>query len=125
MKNSLTLKLSVLVLLALCNSCNTLNENGIKSGPGTNLILTKSNISLLQGAWGTDTNLNATFGIYSDSIYYPDPNLWYKYSISADTLITYSGKNIEDKMLVTKITNDSLILKYLRVNEVMRYSKRK
>jgi hypothetical protein len=112
-------------LLILCYCCNSSFEKKIKSTSENNLILTKSNISLLQGAWGLDTNLNASFGIYRDSIYYPDPNLWYKYSISADTLIIYSDQNIEDEILVIKITTDSLILKYLRENEVMRYSKRK
>jgi hypothetical protein len=102
-----------------------LNENEPKSDTGSNLILTKSNAALLQGAWGIDTNLNAIFGIYADSIYYPDPNSWFNYSINADTLIIYSGNKIEDKVLVTKITTDSLVLNYLRVNEVVRYSKRK
>ena len=80
---------------------------------------------MLKGAWGTDTNLNASFGIYSDSIYYPDPDLWYKYSINGDTIILYDGNNIENKMLVVSLTKDTLILKYLLVNEDIKYSKRK
>jgi len=118
--------ISILVpLIALFIGCNTSNENNIKSNSGQNFIITKDNISFLQGAWGIDTNFNASFGIYSDSIYYPDPNLWYRFSIKGDTLITYSGKTIEDKMIVLNISKDSLTLKYLQVNEVIKYYKRK
>jgi hypothetical protein len=125
MKIILRIILINLSLLVFCNGCSSFNENKTNSDVEKILILTKSNISLLQGAWGIDPNLNANFGIYTDSIYYPDPDLWYKYSINADTLIIYSEINIEDKILVTKISKDSLVLKYLQVNEVVRYSRRK
>ena len=124
-KNIFQIELIFLSLLALFNCCSSSNENKINSDSEKILILTKDNIPLLQGAWGVDTNLTANFGIFPDSIYYPDPNLWYKYSINADTLIIYSNDISEDKILVTKLTKDSLVLKYLLINEVVSYSRRK
>ena len=70
--------------------------------------------NLIQAAWGHGENENAMFGIFSDSLYYPDPNLWCKYEISGDTLIIIDEANFREKNLILKLTNDTLILNYLQ-----------
>ncbi len=66
----------------------------------------------IKGIWGHDENENAYFGIYDDSIYYPDPDLWYKYELNFDTLIIHKEDNNVEKIKIMQQTNDSLILYY-------------
>lgn len=66
-------------------------------------------IENLIGAYGGDEETeNAYFGIFEDSIYYPDPNLWIKYELKKDTIITTEDDYVE-KWLVLKLTTDSLV----------------
>ena len=82
------------------------------------------NNSLL-GAWGNDELGNAVFAFYSDSIYYPDPNLTYKYDLNQDTLTIYKEDNNLERIKILKMTMDSLILNYLDYEIEVLYKKRK
>ena len=77
----------------------------------TTSVMNKIEINI-KGAWGNDKNGNAYFGIYDDSIYYPDPDLWYKYELISDTIIIYKEENMIEKIIILKLTNDSLVLFY-------------
>jgi len=72
MKNLIIILSSVLIF------CSFNQQNEEKE-----LKITTSN---LIGAFGGDEETeNAYFGIYEDSIYYPDPNIWVKYELIGDT----------------------------------------
>jgi hypothetical protein len=78
------------------------------------------------GAWGDEVSTgNADFGVYKDSIYYPDPNIWYKYSLSNDTIILYRENGVIEKVLIKSVTNDSMILEYLDYQIYGSYRRRK
>nr|WP_319401674.1 hypothetical protein [uncultured Carboxylicivirga sp.] len=71
----------------------------------------KINIENLKGAYGGDVEIeNAYFGIYEDSIYYPDSDIWVKYQLKKDTIITTNSENYIEKFLILKLTSDSLVL---------------
>lgn len=74
-------------------------------------LITNRNLRII-GAWGTDEIGNARFAFYSDSIYYPDPHISYKYEINYDTILIHRGDNFVQKMLILKLTPDSLFLSY-------------
>ena len=76
-----------------------------------NKKLKESEITI-KGAWGNDENGNAYFGIYDDSIYYPDPDLWYKYELISDTIVIYKEENTIEKIQILKLSSDSLVLFY-------------
>jgi len=79
----------------------------------------------LLGAWGNDELGNAVFAFYPDSMYYPDANLWYKYSIISDTIrIEKENKNIE-KVQVVEINDETVKLNYLDYEIIETYNKRK
>jgi len=67
----------------------------------------------LIGAWGNDENGNAFFGIYTDSIYYPDPNMWCRYELREDTIIITDEYENEERLLILKLTQDSLVVNYI------------
>jgi len=91
--------ISTLTLVILCSFFQFKEER---------LKITKEN---LQGAYGGDEETeNAYFGIYKDSIYYPDPNIWVKYELKGDTIITTDSDNYNEKLLILKLTSDSLVL---------------
>jgi len=76
------------------------------------------------GAWGDDEIGNAQFDFYSDSIYYPDPNLWYKYNLNADTLIITKEDSYKEKIVINKISSDSMTLNYLDYGVTETFRKR-
>jgi hypothetical protein len=76
------------------------------------------------GAWGDDEIGNAQFAFYSDSMYYPDPNLWYKYDLKADTLIITKEDNYKEKIIINKISSVSMTLYYLDYGISETYRKR-
>lgn len=68
-------------------------------------------IENLIGAYGGDEETeNAYFGIYKDSVYYPDSNLWSKLKLKGDTIILTDESNYVEKLLILKLTTDSLIV---------------
>ncbi len=77
------------------------------------------------GAWGKDDIGNAEFSFYKDSLYYPDPNIWCKYKIISDTIFIERDNNWTEKILILKLDEDSLKLKYLEYGEIEIYGKRK
>jgi len=106
------------LILSSCN--NSINESNAKKH-----ITIENSSDVLDGIWGSNEKSNADFGIYGDSIYYVDPNLWYKISYSQDTLKIFQEDKFIEKILVQRVDKDSLILKYLDMDIIMRYKKRK
>jgi hypothetical protein len=76
------------------------------------------------GAWGDDDNGNAIFAFYEDSVYYPDPNNWYKYDLNQDTLIFTEEDGIKEKVIIERINCDSMTLKYVDYGATETYRKR-
>lgn len=73
--------------------------------------ITKQN---LMGAYGGDEETeNAYFGIYKDSIYYPDSNIWVKYQLKGDTIVITNYDDSIEKLLILKLTTDSLVVNNL------------
>ncbi len=121
--NQLILLFALILLLQI--SCNnpkpeTYNKSNKEV---TNKIEDSTNI-LIQGSWGSDENDNANFGIYKDSIYYPDPDTWLKISILNDTLFIHEDESNVEKALIMKLDEDSLLLNYLTINVVVGYARR-
>ena len=75
-------------------------------------------------AWGNDELGNAYFAFYKDSIYYPDPNLWYKYDIAGDTIRIFKEENYIEKLLIKQLDQDSLIVEYLDYEVIESYERR-
>lgn len=67
-------------------------------------------INQLLGIWSYPEDINATFKIVRDSMFYVDANEWYKYKLKGETLIIYYDYNYIDTNLC-EIKNDKLILK--------------
>ncbi|MFB6340202.1 hypothetical protein ACE1ET_00690 [Saccharicrinis sp. FJH62] len=89
----------------------------------TRLNTSKEN---LFGAFGGDEETeNAYFGIFEDSIYYPDPDIWNKYELSGDTIIITTNENYVDKLLILKLTTDSLVVMDLRISLELHLNRRK
>ena len=76
-------------------------------------------------AWGNDAIGNAFFAFYEDSVYYPDPNLWYRYDIVGDTIRIFQEQNYIEKLLIKKLDKDSLVIEYLDLDLVKSYERRK
>jgi len=76
-------------------------------------------------AWGNDENENAVFAIYDDSIYYPDPNNWYRYELHDDTILIFEEDNYIMKMVVKRVDSDSLTLENLNYGITHTYERRK
>lgn len=63
----------------------------------------------LQGVWGKSINENASFWIKSDSIYYPENFISYKFTTKRDSIfIQYDGWIYKG---IFRFRNDSLVLK--------------
>lgn len=91
----------------------------------TNRLNNKINIDINQllGIWCYPEDLNATFKIVKDSIFYVDANEWYKYKLKGGTLIIYYDHNYIDTNLC-EIKNDKLFLKNkYGVNTFERFNK--
>lgn len=77
----------------------------------------KINIINLKGAYGGDEETeNAYFGIYDDTIYYPDSNVSVSYKLKKDSIITKDDENYIEKYLILKLTTDSLILHHINLD---------
>ena len=85
----------------------------------------KINKSEIIDAWGNDENENAAFAIYDDSIYYPDPNSWYRYELHDDTILIFQEDNYIVKMVVKRVDSDSLTLENLNYGMIHSYERRK
>lgn len=86
----------------------------------------KITISNLIGAFGGDEETeNAYFGIYEDSIYYPDSNIWVKYVLKDDTIISTDNDNFIEKFLIIKLTTDSLVVNNLNYDVEIHLNRRK
>lgn len=85
----------------------------------------KESKSAIIGAWGEDDIGNAEFAFYNDSLYYPDPDTWYKYKIANDTIFIKRDSDWTEKVLIMRLTEDSLALKYLDYDKIRVYAKRK
>ena len=81
------------------------------------------NVSI-QDAWGNDAIGNAFFAFYEDSVYYPDPNLWYQYDILGDTIRIFHDDNYIEKLLIKKLDKDSLVVEYLQLEMERSYHRR-
>jgi hypothetical protein len=103
-----------IILLSACGQSNQKNLNN-----------QDYKIEEILGAWGDDASTgNADFDIYHDSIYYPDPNLWYKYSLNHDTILLFRENNVIEKVLIKNITKDSMTLEYLDYQIIGTYRRR-
>ena len=72
------------------------------------LTINKNN---LIGAYGGDEETeNAYFGIFQDSIYYPDSDIWEQYELKGDTIIITNLENKKEKNLILKLSTDSLVI---------------
>jgi hypothetical protein len=86
------------------------------------LKITKKN---LLGAYGGDEEAeNAYFGIYEDEIYYPDADVWEKYHLNCDTIICTQESGDKVKLLILKLTSDSLVIKNLDMDMILRLNRR-
>ncbi|MFB6342774.1 hypothetical protein ACE1ET_13680 [Saccharicrinis sp. FJH62] len=92
-------------------------ENYFVPPPPLEEVKIKISKENLFGAYGGDEETeNAYFGIYEDSIYYPDPDIWAKYELKGDTIVIINSDNSIEKLLILKLTTDSLIVNYLNYN---------
>jgi len=85
----------------------------------------KINKSEIIDAWGNDDNGNAIFAIYDDSIYYPDPNNWYKYELHNDTILIFQEDDYIEKLIVKNVDSDSMTLENLNYEMTFTYERRK
>ena len=109
----------LLILIFIGYSCAQ------KEKPEKKIKSQEINADDLLGAWGGDSiTENAYFAFFKDSIYYPDPNLTYKYIVKHDTLIIFTEENTQEKIIIRKISKDSLSLDYLDINQLETYKKR-
>jgi hypothetical protein len=76
-------------------------------------------------AWGNDENENAIFAFYDDSIYYPDPNNWYRYEMHNDTILIFQEDNYILRLVVKSIDSDSMTLENLNYGVTHTYERRK
>lgn len=81
--------------------------------------------SVIIGAWGEDGIGNAEFAFYKDSLYYPDPNIWCNYNLVNDTIFIERDNSWTEKVLIVRLNEDSLELKYLDCDKIRVYAKRK
>ncbi|NOU45431.1 MAG: hypothetical protein HOO86_00025 [Bacteroidales bacterium] len=112
MKNLVIVLFSILIL---CSFNQQKEEKELK--------ITTSN---LIGTFGGDEETeNAYFGIYEDSIYYPDLNIWVKYELISDTILTTDRENYIEKLLILKLTTDSLVVNNLNYDVKIHLNRRK
>jgi hypothetical protein len=124
-KNIVFLLLFVFIFVFCKNTKNeskyeTLNDSSstshiysaASSKEDTNRLNNKINIDINQllGIWYYPEDINATFKIVKDSMFYVDANEWYHYKLKGETLIIYYEYNYIDTNLC-EIKNDKLILK--------------
>jgi len=119
-KNIVFLLLFVFIFVFCKNTKNeskyeTLNDSSstshiysaASSKEDTNRLNNKINIDINQllGIWYYPEDINATFKIVKDSMFYVDANEWYQYKLKGETLIIYYDYNYTDTSLC-EIKND-------------------
>lgn len=87
------------------------------------LKVTKTN--LIGSYGGNEETENAYFGIFKDSIYYPDSDIWAKYELKGDTIILTESDNSIEKLLILKFTTDSLVMNNLQFDLILHLNRRK
>lgn len=97
------------------NDSSSTNKNiysAASSKENTNRLNSMNNIDINQllGIWCYPEDINGTFKIVKDSMFYIDANEWYKYKLKGETLIIYYDYNYIDTSLC-EIKYDKLILK--------------
>lgn len=110
------------------SNLNNIYENKIEvdinEGKISNLRVTNQVKSKILGAWGNNQLGNAIIAFYSDSIYFSDSNLTYKYTISSDTIIVFLNDTIIERIQILEISDDWLKLNYLKLGITEKVSKR-
>ncbi|HON98165.1 MAG TPA: hypothetical protein PK222_07950 [Bacteroidales bacterium] len=126
-KNIILLLLLFVFIFVSCKNTKheskyeTLNDSSLtskniysatSSKEDTNRLNNKINIDINQllGIWYYPEDINATFKIVIDSMFYVDANEWYQYKLKGETLIIYYDYNYIDTNFC-EIKNDKLILK--------------
>lgn len=99
-------------------------EIELQNGLVTSISIKEQGKNKILGAWGNDELDNALFAFYPDSIYYPDENLLYKYSMSSDTIMIQLENKLIEKIQILEITDKSLKLNYIHYNKVQIVNKR-
>lgn len=88
-------------------------------------IFLSRTIENLIGAYGGDEEAeNAYFGIYTDSVYYPDSDNWVELKLNHDTIFLTDNEDYVEKLLIRKLTKDSLILYNLNYGTEYRLNRR-
>lgn len=82
----------------------------------TSIEESKMDSSLLIGSWTDHSTENASIAFYKDSMIYVDALTFIKYELKSDTLIRYFD-GITHRSVITKLTNDSLVIKSKTVIE--------
>ena len=123
--NRLFVITSTLILLGSCSNPKkgAKKENILEEKPKIENS-SKDDNSII-GLWGNDEVGNAMFAFYPDSIYYPDPNLTYKYDLIEDTIVIYKEDNYVEKIKIIGITKDSLYLHFIDYEVDGSFEKRK
>ena len=103
------------------NEIKVIFENGVVK----ELSVQNQVKSKLLGSWGNDDLGNAIFAFYTDSIYYPDANLRYKYSINSDTILIEKEDKYIEKIRLLDINDEALKLEYIDYEIIETYDKRK
>lgn len=96
----------------------------LQKGLVKNIFIKEQGKNKILGSWGNDELGNALFAFYPDSIYYPNENLRYKYSMKSDTIIIKLEDKLIEKVQILEITDKSLKLNYLNYDKVQIVNKR-
>jgi len=74
------------------------------------IVKNRMDFNLLFGSWTDHSTENASIAFYKDSMIYVDALTFIKYELKSDTLIRFFD-GIIHRSVITKLTNDSLIIK--------------
>jgi hypothetical protein len=85
-------------------------SNNITNDKNDSIKKKHLNPEKLLGIWQYPGDINATFQIVKDSMYYVDANEWFKYKVIDDTFIIYFDYNYIDTS-IWEIYDSKLILK--------------
>lgn len=107
-----TLTVMILVLVVFCSFTQQEKK------------LNVSMENLLGSYGGNEETENTYFGIFEDGIYYPDSDVWEKYHLSGDTIICTQESGDKGKLLILKLSSDSLVIKNLDMDMELRLNRR-
>lgn len=121
MKNFIRLVV-ILIVSIISISCvrNTRDIKDLIKNQNSNI-----NVDLFNGAWRHDENENAIFGVFGDSLYYPDSDMWYRYEIYSDSLFIIHNDGYIEKAQILELNNNILILNYFKYDLIDTLRKRK